>query len=401
MNHVLRHFQKYGLSNRPIYRFAFLTFLYAIVNGMIAFVLPLFLQEKLNSYTLVGIILGSSSIWNIATDIAFGFTRISPSYVRLMNVVMVAVLTIFLTLWKVEHVAVFFLAVILWGVFTEVYAFAKFNFIESLNDEEDAGLNFGILGNFFSLGGAIAPILVGALILLSKDLTMITGIVITLVMFTVFFLYIKLKRLPKAVVVEKRHLHFITELKLWKKIGKQVFPLLMVFLACGMGDGALLSFGPIFTESNENLKTYGGLILSGIYLPTVVFSGFFGHLADKYGNRKFILYGLLISAVSLLLFGVFSHPLVVGLMALVHGIGYTVFSSAIMAEESLYIERHRTCEKEVVGESGAFYNLGYIVGASLAGVIASIVGNFGIAFGVFGLWYLIVFGVYLGWGKKK
>jgi MFS family permease len=401
MYRTFRPWKYFNLKNRYIHRFAILVFLYAIANGMISFILPVFLQEKLNSLTLVGIILASSSIWNILTDLTIGFLKKPPNYLRLMQLVGLSIFLAFLGIWLVDEVWMYVLVVALWGILTEMFAFSNFGFVINSSKEKERAGNFGILANFLYLGYSIAPVIVGAVIIVSRDLTMATGVYFAVGILIYFNLQKYFKKLPVPQPIVKRRLKVINELKLWFKIGKKVWPLLLIFLIKGVSDGALFSFVPIFVESNPKLKYYGGLILSSIFLPMALLGGWFGHQADKWGRKKFILTGLATCAFSLMLFGFSGNGLIAILLALAIGLGYSLYSPVLDALASSYIERHQNQESEVESEDGIFYNFGFIIGAMLTGFLATILGGFGPAFAVFGGLYLFVFGIFFLFAPRK
>ncbi|MGI5827987.1 MAG: MFS transporter [Patescibacteria group bacterium] len=400
MFHFYRHWKRFGFNKKPVYRFAVITLLYALINGITAYILPLILEERFISFTIVGIILASSSLFNIVTDVIVGSMRRPPHYLTAIRLTGFFAFLVFISMLFPQRGEMLILAACLWGIYSELYNFARFDFIEAIPEKADHALHFGMLNNSFSFGSVIAPILASSLFFISHQLTVSTGIFFVGSMLIYLAMNQRLKNLPNPVSVVRRRMHALAELKVWRTICKKVFPVFLVFLAVGMAEGTITSFTPIFTRNHDSLQVFGGLIFASFFLPTVLFSGYFGHLADREGEKKYILIGMLLSAVSLLFFGFSREPVSAVILAFLHGVGLSTLAPALLSEESKYIEKHHSRESEIVGESGIFYNIGFVAGTMLAGVLASKIG-FGVAYGIFGLFYLITFAAYWLWGPRK
>lgn len=397
---IYRHFKRFGFIHKPIYYFSIVTFFYAVVNGITTFTFPLFVNDHIKSLSIAGIILGLSSVGNILTDLILGIIRKPPSYISLVKMVGFFTTLYFLLILIPTNIFILLIMALMWGIFTEIFSFARFDYVSCLSDIKDQALHHGLLSNFFSLGSMVAPLIAGVVIMQGWGFTVVTGLFFVVMMFFSLIIFVKLKMVVKPVSILNRRLTARTELKLWRKIGFKTLPLLVVFFVWGTAEGAILSFSPIFTEGNINLKLYSGMILAGFYLPTVFLSSYFGHLADKVGEKKFIVLGLVLGALSLLFFGYTNNFLLAFFLAILHGIGISCYGTAVSAEESKYIEKHHCQENRVLGETGIFYNFGFIIGAFVAGFLASKFG-FGEAFFVFGMLYFAAVIIYWFWGPRK
>jgi MFS family permease len=392
---------KYGLVKKPVYRYGLVVFLYAIVNAITCYILPIFLEEEIGNLSLVGLVLASSSIWNIATDIFFSFRQKTISYVKLIRVVGLVAFLIFLGLYINVSVVMLIICSFLWGIYTEVYAFARFDFEQVLEDEGESGAkNFGMIENFFSLGSMVGPILASALVLISHKLVTFTGMYLIVAMLLVFTIFIRLKKLPIDAEDKIRRLSFASQLRRWKKLGVKILPLILTFLINGMADGAIFSFLPIFAIKTPQLSVYGGIIMASVFLPMVLFSGLMGWLADRVGKLKFIRMGMGIAGLALLVFGFSTNVFLTVSLAFIYGLGFSMFISSILSMEGIFIHKHKSSEGKIIGQTGIAYNLGFIIGAILMGVIVSTTGSFGIGFAVFGVGYLVLLGIYGIKGKK-
>jgi len=395
MYHIFRHWKH---QDHYLYRYAMVVFLYAILNGIVSFILPVYLEETIPSLTIVGLILASSSIWNIVTDFVLGLAKKSPSYRGLTQLVGMILFGLFIMIWLHVHIITLIIATVLWGVYTELFTFANFDYVVVSSCKEDRAGHFGLMTNFRSLGFALAPIMIGVAVAEDKKIALFTGLFFSICMIVLFQIQLWQKKLPDPIIIKPKRRNLIAHLKLWKSIGRKMAIYLWVYFVRGVADGVLTSFVPIFVEMKQELKVMGGFIVAGLSLPTAFVSGYFGSLADRYGRKKFILFGIIVSTFTLFIFGFILNPYSSILLSLLIGIGYSLYAPALDAEIGEYVEKHHSEEAEVESESGVVYNLGFIFGAGVTGLLVSILGGFGPAFAILGLLYGLIG---LGFWLKK
>lgn len=385
--HIFKHWKH---ADHYLYRYSMVIFLYSILNGMVSFLLPVLLEESIPSLSLVGIILASSSVWNIITDFVLGISNKSPSYRLLTRLVGMLLFILFGSIWISTNPVVLIFAAAIWGVYTELATFAGFNFVISTSSSKDRSAHFGLLNNFKSLGFALAPIMIGLAVADNRQMIYFTGIFFVFCFLSLFQIQIWQNKLPQVSTFSAKRRSLIKLVKTWFRVGKNISKYLVVFFIRGVADGVLTSFVPIFVEMKSELKIFGGFIVAGLSLPTAFVSGYFGSLADKWGRRKFIVLGLLISAVALLFFGFSTNPFLAIFLSLLIGIGFSLYVPPLEAELGCFVDKHHYLEDEVESESGAIYNFGFITGAGLTGFVVSVLGGFGPAFAILGLLYGLV-----------
>jgi MFS family permease len=330
-------------------------------------------------------------------DLLVGFSKKPPSYVFMLRMVGALIFLGFMGLYVNLSVTTLVLVTFLWGIYSELYSFSVFDFIQALSDDENKqAFNFGVLDNAYSLGALVAPMIASLLILTNQKLVMFTGIYLVVGFFVVFNLFVILKRLPESLEERKRKMAIWNEIKIWLKIRKKINTVLSVLFMKGMSDGALTGFVPIMAMNTAGLGKFGGFVLMSIFLPITAFSGVFGDLADKNGKKNFILTGILLTGLALLGFGFSQNIILSCLLGFIIGTGISMYSPASLAVESIYIKKHKSQETRVVGETGIYYNVGFIIGSSLCGLLVAISGSYGIAFGFFGIFYLVSY-----MGKRK
>ena len=67
--HLIIHIKKYGNSHQPLYALFFMILFWAIFDAILAYVAPLIITDAGLSKTMMGLILGSSSIAGAIFDI--------------------------------------------------------------------------------------------------------------------------------------------------------------------------------------------------------------------------------------------------------------------------------------------------------------------------------------------
>jgi hypothetical protein len=103
----------------------------------------------MKSLSLVGVILASSSIGNIYTDLAINFFKKPTSYMGLMRIIAMAILLAFVLMGLPANLLTLFLLAIIWGIYTELFSFAKFNYVTNIDNVDEHAFDHGILNNFF------------------------------------------------------------------------------------------------------------------------------------------------------------------------------------------------------------------------------------------------------------
>jgi len=346
MLRLTRHIKNYGFKNKPFYLFSLVILLYSIADGMVSFFLPVFVKRIVPSMALVGLILASSSIWNIVADLFLGFKKKIWHYKKLVTVSFLLLLLLIIinflpkSLIGQLKLITLFLLMMFWGFYYESMSWGTSDFIVGMIDQKEQASSFGLIQVVTALGYTIGPVIAGSMILFSNNLTLIiTGFFALMG----FFLFLS-KGLSKFSLTKvgdrKRILSIRTEFKLWKLIGVKILPLLLVSLSLGLYTGIVFSFTPILTALNHSLLPFGGLIVSLFSAPTILFSGWFGALADKRGRKPVILLGMFLIFLAIGFFGVVQQVWLALLMALVSGLGASAFIPALNAEFTSYINRH-------------------------------------------------------------
>ena len=406
MIRFLRFFQRHRFGPKPLYFFSLVVLLYAVADGIILFFLPILTKEYLGSMFLVGLVLASSSFWNIVADLFLGL-RSKPIDYRVLTKVsfLLMLVLIGINLVPIGHIfyvnlGVLLLSMALWGFYFESMLLGIYDFVVVHTDKGEQAGSFGVIGVFRSLGYVIGPVIAGLAILASDSTVLFSAALFSLIGLTFFSLKCNHHFYQLEAGSPSKRLNLKTELMIWEKIGRKIFPLLLMTFSLGVYSGVVFSITPILVETKLGFSLMGGFIVAAFSVPMILFTGLFGGMADKYGKRPFILGGAVLIILALSIFGAMTNPWLAIILALLAGTGMSLIYPSLEAQYSNYIEDHLGEEEETLGEMGVAINLGFIFGAAMAGLLVHLTDQFWLAYILVSAMFIITSLTYFFLGKR-
>lgn len=381
IQHLVRYFQENILSKKPIYFLGLMTLFWAIYEGTVSFLAPLVITAHGFSATMMGIIVGTSSIAGALFDFIVCRIFKNTHYKKVFLIMFACCLIYPLILFKANSFLLYVAAMALWGVYFDLKNIGTFDYIGRFTKKDEHSSSFGLIQVFLSLGLLIAPIIVGALIANELDWKPFALAWIFLVISILFFvLLIFFTRKEPQIPEEHRKEHKRTtwsEIVLWGKIGRVLFPVLLLTLFLNFIDGFFWTVGPLFAESLEGVHELAGFFMTAYSLPALLVGWFVGYFTRRFGKKRTASLTLLIgSAIMSLIY--FTHS---PLMVLLTVFGASAFISmswpAINGAYADYISETTKYEKEIAGLEDFYTNLGYVLGPMTAGFMADRLGNNG------------------------
>ena len=165
---IIRLFSKFANSaqkqKRALYLLALMTLFWAIYEGTISYMTPLIISERGFSVTMMGIIIGTSSIAGAIFD--FIACRIFTNiYYKRIFLIMLSLCLIYpFLLSQANTFILFLLTMSIWGVYYDLKNIGNFDFISRQVEKEDNVSSFGLVQIFQSVGLLIAPLITGFLL---------------------------------------------------------------------------------------------------------------------------------------------------------------------------------------------------------------------------------------------
>jgi len=403
---LFRFFNKDTLSKsqNSFYAVAIMLFLWAIFDGIMSYLAPLVITQGGMSKTVMGVIVGSSSIFGAIFDFLMCKIFKDTNYRRVFLLMFLFSLTFPLFLSQAKTPFIFLIAMATWGIYYDLKNIGQFDFVARTSKEEDHSSRFGITQVFQSLGYFVAPLIAGLLIIDTLTFQPFAFALIFLGLSFIVFLIINIFKIEEGKqFVEASHkirrFNFLSEFSLWGKIGNFIFPVLILTMFLNIIDAFFWTIGPLFSETVESEK-FGGFFISAYVLPALLAGWFVGSITKRFGKKRtsflaLILGSLLFGSISFLPSQLLIIP-VIFLGSCFIAIAWPSISGAYAD----YIGESPIYEKEISGLEDFFANVGFIIDPVLAGLLADKLGNLS-SFSVLGVLGIILGFVLLKMTPKK
>lgn len=265
---TLLHQFRVTFSSRLLIRFFLIIFVWSVVEGMITFYMPLFVESQLSHMALVGLFLGINSFASLATDILFGFVSDLSDYRKFFYLGAISILAMVpLLLWG-EGVWAVLALVVLWGAQFEM--FLRFGSALFLAQNSPRGEYESLASSHFMIRhvGYFSGAILADYLRISSEVLVVAAIGI-LISINLGYMFIAFVKQPVIELAHRaRNLSFLSELRVMRRHFKKVLP--HIFLGFGVAgvEAIFLVFGPIEFSSLTGL---GGLITGfGLFVYVLV-----------------------------------------------------------------------------------------------------------------------------------
>jgi DHA1 family multidrug resistance protein-like MFS transporter len=143
-----------------------------------------------------------------------------------------------------------------------------------------------------------------------------------------------------------------------------MFNIFLVFT----GIGLVIPIMPMYMTVLNISGSIVGLLVAAFSLTQLLFSPLAGRLSDSFGRKKMIVLGMIIFALSELLFGIADSPVLLFASRMMGGVGAALIMPAVMA----YAADMTTDEERArgMGFINAAITTGFIIGPGIGGYIA-------------------------------
>lgn len=359
---------------------------WAVFDGMISFITPVLITSRGISETKLGFIIGFSALAGIFFDFFLCRFLKEAKFRRIYLVMFMLCLFYPLILWQAKTVIFFLLIMAWWGLYFDLSNIANFDYVGEEVEEERRSSVLGTMRVFYSVGYLLAPLIAGAYI--SQNLTF--GSFSTVWFFLAgsacFFLLLLIFRKEKnqqEIKFRKTGISLLRTIVLWKKIGRFIFPVLILTFFLSLTDAFFWTIGPLFSGNLLGGGKLSGLLLVAYQAPILITGWFISRVNDKYGKKGTAILSLIIGGLLLAILGA-----VEGLWLLLVVFIASFFISfswpSIASAYGDYLSETPQAQAEIETLQDSFSNLGYIFGPIVAGLLGGLVGN-KIAFSILGI----------------
>lgn len=358
-----------------------------VFDGVLSYVAPLAITQAHFSKSMMGFIIGTSSMAGGVFDLLFCQLLRNIHYRRAFLILFAVCAFYPLVLWKATSIGLFIFAMALWGIYYDLYSFGTFDFVGNHVPESAHASSFGVIRVFQALGTILSPLLAGLVIFAVLDnrpfaLSWIfLGIAF---LFLLVFLWqsknLKEER-PEPWLRKKRG--FKIELRLLKRIGYTLLPVLTLTVFLNIISAFVWTLGPLFAQDIK-LGPFQGLFVMAYTLPSLLVGWLVGLAACHFGKKRTAFVALLLGSALFSLISFFQSDGVIIAVTFAASFFIALAWPAINGAYADYIMEAPPVAAEIESLEDLSANIGYVIGPIMAGLIADYFGN-GKAFTVLGV----------------
>lgn len=388
INHIKKLLTEYKNRHKTVFIFSFVVLFFTLFDGIMSYVTPILIKERGFSMSMIGFIIGTSSITGAVFDFLVSKIFKNTDYKR-MFLVLFAICAIYpVLLSQASTIWLFLFAMAAWGIYFDLYGFGVFNFISRYTKKEDHSSNFGLVQIFRALGLILAPLIVGLIIVDYVDWRIFTlGWFFLGVAFMFFLLLIVLMRKHHLInehsLKYQRRKNLFAEFHLWGKIGGLMTPVLFLTFFLFFIEAFFWTLAPLYAETSD-LKSFGGLFLTAYLLPALMVGWCVGYFTKRFDKRRMAFVCVLIGSAILSSFAYLPSSIFSIIVVFLASAFISIALPTINSVYADYISDTPKVEGEVEGLEDFSFNVGYIAGPISAGILADVF-SIPIAFSILGL----------------
>lgn len=379
---IAAFFERSPIARRPVILVGIMALFWAVFDSVLSYLTPLYLEFHQYGEFAIGLIIGSSSIAGALFDFIVSRLFSNTSF-RRMFLLMLLVCSVYpLILFNAEAIWVFLFAMVLWGVYYDLFAFGVFNFVSTQSKKEEFTKDFGIIQILRSVGVIIAPLVIGLLVTEIYGWNVIAfvwgNLFIAILAFFVLAIVTKRRKVvpllgPKGHVQKSWNFSLWTkELRAWTKIGAVIAPALVVSLMYHITEAFFWTIGPLYGDAHGSLL-FGALFLAADTAPGLFVGWYINRFTLLWGKKRVAFVSLLCSGLILSLFALISQPWAHVVLVLCASLFMTMAVPAINGAISDYVSETPELEKEIIGLADFSSNVAWVIGPIAAGGLAQLI----------------------------
>lgn len=367
-NHVL---------DSPLLMFSTIVVLFTIADAIIAYSVPIYIESTYHSTTIMGFLMAISSTAGIVFDFWAGKKFSKTSYKIFLSITIALSAMVAATMHFVAPSLALIVAVlIIWGVYFETAAFANFNFIHKFMNIKQHNHAWGVVFSAKSLAYLAGPLITVALVTSGTGSPMLTALGLIIASFLVFVLFKKKFDKHKKIntYVPEEQKSFAQELKVWRVLGKHVWPLWIFNFFLILVDSSFWTVGIIFAERLRVIEPVGGLFLTAYMIPQVVVGVFLVRVLPPEGKKKTAFTAAIVAGVLLHLMAYMTSVTIILFTVLGASIFYAIAIAELLAVYEDYVARLGIHGNDLIGLQRTSESLAYILGPIALGYTVSVIG---------------------------
>jgi len=356
-------------------------FFFVIFDGVLMYLAPIIITRAGISESLMGLIIGSSSVAGMLFDLVISRIFQDTNYRRMFLFMFIMAALYPLFLFGGTTITIYLVAMAVWGFYYNFYNIGTLDFVGRTTPSSQHTSSFGVLRVFEGSGYLLAPF-AGSLLLLYLHpgprmlLIIAIPLAISFLIYSVIMFRPRTEKDEYVGIVRKDILSFFGEIRLWKVLGVLLLPTLALTLTINMVDAAIWTFGPIFSEQIGAANGIsGGAFMTAYALPPLLVGWVVGIIARRFGMRRTAQWAIAIGSTFLVFVGLVRSPTLLIVLIFTASFFLAVGWPAINAVYTEHVDSAPIYSKEVETLQDLFTNLGDIVGPIAGGYMAQYLGS--------------------------
>ena len=366
----------------PLVVFSFIIFLVSLHDGIMSYMAPVIVSDRLHDPFLVGLILATSSLFGMFFDFIIAQFFALKNYIFFMMWTLIFAISFpLIFLFLPRNLVPFVFAMVVWSVYYELRSYSKFDFVHKFLPVQKNTEAWAVLTIFQSVSYMLGPAVTVFLLSKNTNLPLYASLMITTVSIFCFFIFISAfgKHHIKTEATGEKPRSFWKELSIFKILTKRIWVLVIFNFTTTLLDVAFWTTGVLYAEQLRHTSSMGGLFLVLYCFPTMFIGWIVPYIYKPLGKKKTSLIAGIFAGLFLALIGITkSIPVILGLVLLV-SIAVDIANILLFAVFEDYVTRLDETGKDLVSIGQFSSNLAYTVGPIILGLIVKLFG-FGMSF---------------------
>ncbi len=311
--HKFLHFR---VPLRGSYFLVLLSFLVALSISFIAPVFPLYIKSLVSKEAYVGYITAAIAILLLISSFLVSWCMNSYKKIKLLKIGLLGCAVTVMLLSVINKLSYFLILEIVRSFFLVSIYFTIALFIRHYAAQNNLGKFEGMHYTVSNLAWLIGPLL-GATIATKSGIS--TVFLLGSIFPAAALILVIMHPLREDKLISNNHNHTFENIASYFK-DKDLRNLYLISLGLMMWWAAIYTFAPLFIIDSGFGTDFIGYLFFAIAIPLILLEVPIGKLADRYGFRKYLFYGLIIIGICALLTYFFS-PLIVLVLLVLAGFG--------------------------------------------------------------------------------
>jgi len=356
----------------PLFIFSFIIFLVSLHDGIMSYMAPVIVEEKLHDTLLVGLVLSTSSLFGMFFDFIVAQFFNKKNYVFFMIwMLLFAIAFPLIFLYLPRDLAPFVFAMVVWSVYYELRSYSKFDFVHKFLPVQKNTEAWAIMTIFQSASYMLGPAVTVFLLTKNTELPLYASLILTTASILLFFFFIGLygRQHAKEATNGEKPRSFWKELNILKVLTKRVWVLVIYGFTTTLLDVAFWTTGVLYAEQLRQQSKWGNLFLVLYCLPTMFVGWIIPYIFKPLGKKRTSFIAGILAGVTLTLIGVSNNIFVILGLVLLTSVFIDIANILLFAVFEDYVTRLDETGHDLVSIGQFSGNLAYTIGPVLLGFI--------------------------------